>query len=279
MFWSGYKSVIFDCDSTLSSIEGIDELADIAGKKSEVAKLTDQAMDGEIDLGDVYGKRLELLKPTKQEILELRQAYKKSTVPYAKEVISALRSVGVNVWIVSGGLKEAVTEYGIWLGVKEENIFAVNSVFDPLNGQWWDSSTKDNDSYMKHYESGLTRTVGKGEIIRRNINQKKLMIGDGTSDLAASDSVDLFVAYAGVIKREAVLKEAKVVVNSLSLAPVLTLALGVSKVSELLDSEFADLASLSLNSLQDGSVSFNDSKLKDRMLASIADVEEGRRYV
>ena len=62
--WFRHQHVIFDCDSTLSRIEGIDELADIAGVTRQVRQMTDAAMAGEIGLEEVYGKRLELIKPT-----------------------------------------------------------------------------------------------------------------------------------------------------------------------------------------------------------------------
>ena len=56
--WTSYDLIFFDCDSTLSTIEGIDELARFKGKEWRVSVLTQKAMDGELDLGDVYGKRL-----------------------------------------------------------------------------------------------------------------------------------------------------------------------------------------------------------------------------
>ena len=62
--WQTYDLVFFDCDSTLSAIEGIDELARLKGKEGRVGLLTNKAMDGELDLADVYGKRLKAIKPT-----------------------------------------------------------------------------------------------------------------------------------------------------------------------------------------------------------------------
>ena len=50
MRWPPYRHVIFDCDSTLTKVEGIDILAEAAGKGDEVRRLTDAAMNGEIDL-------------------------------------------------------------------------------------------------------------------------------------------------------------------------------------------------------------------------------------
>ena len=59
-----YGTVVFDCDSTLSTIEGIDELCDIVGvEAADVAELTTRAMAGELPLEEVYARRLELLRP------------------------------------------------------------------------------------------------------------------------------------------------------------------------------------------------------------------------
>ena len=56
-----FRTVVFDCDSTLSAIEGIDELA--GEHRSAVTELTEAAMRGEVPLQDVYGRRLALIRP------------------------------------------------------------------------------------------------------------------------------------------------------------------------------------------------------------------------
>ena len=57
-----FRTVLFDCDSTLSTIEGIEELA--AANRPEIVALTEAAMRGEVPLETVYAKRLELVQPT-----------------------------------------------------------------------------------------------------------------------------------------------------------------------------------------------------------------------
>ena len=66
-----YRTVLLDCDSTLSAIEGIDELA--VQCREEVAALTDAAMRGLIPLEEVYGRRLELVRPTRAGLDALGQ--------------------------------------------------------------------------------------------------------------------------------------------------------------------------------------------------------------
>ena len=57
-----FHNVIFDLDSTLVSIEGIDELGRMVGKESEIQKLTDAAMRGDVTLEEVFEKRLQIIR-------------------------------------------------------------------------------------------------------------------------------------------------------------------------------------------------------------------------
>ena len=63
-----FDVICFDCDSTLSKIEGIDELAKRVGLGDELSKLTDAAMNGDVALEEVYAKRLNLIKPNRADI-------------------------------------------------------------------------------------------------------------------------------------------------------------------------------------------------------------------
>ena len=74
MRWPHYEHVFFDCDSTLTGVEGIDILAESAGKQWRVEVLTQAAMDGELDLEEVYGRRLQTVKPTRRQIRDIRRA-------------------------------------------------------------------------------------------------------------------------------------------------------------------------------------------------------------
>src|SRR5258706_8813294 len=60
-----FERIVFDCDSTLSRIEGIEELSKArpAAVVAEIAELTAQAMDGRVPLEEVYGRRLQLVAP------------------------------------------------------------------------------------------------------------------------------------------------------------------------------------------------------------------------
>ena len=73
--WTSHDLVFFDCDSTLSSIEGIDELARFKGKEMRVSVLTEKAMNGDLDLAEVYGKRLKAIRPTRGQLKAIEEKY------------------------------------------------------------------------------------------------------------------------------------------------------------------------------------------------------------
>ena len=131
----GFQRVIFDCDSTLTAVEGIDELATLKGQTEHIAELTRRAMDGLVPLEEVYAARLELLRPTRAELARVGRLYRRSLVPEAAETVAALQSAGVEVFIVSGGLKAAVIDLARYLKIPAANVFAVEVEMDPFQGR------------------------------------------------------------------------------------------------------------------------------------------------
>jgi phosphoserine phosphatase len=211
-----YGSVVFDCDSTLSAIEGIDELA--GPRRAEVARLTQAAMLGEIALEAVYGRRLDLIQPTRAQVEALGQQYIAGLVPDARAVVTALRGEGVVVRVMSGGLLPAVAALAAQLGLSGADVAAVDIYFDRAG-----SFTGFNEA------SPLTRAGGKHVLMsawRRELPRPIMFVGDGATDLEAAPAADLFVAFAGIADRPAVTAAADVVVRAHSLAPILALALG-----------------------------------------------------
>ncbi|MCX6019208.1 MAG: HAD-IB family phosphatase, partial [Chloroflexi bacterium] len=223
--------IFFDCDSTLSSIEGIDELARLRGVEERIVTLTNAAMDGKIPLQEVYAERLRLLSPRRADLRAVEEAYKKTVVPGAREVIRVLQELGKRVFIVSGGLADAVVGFGVWLGVERENIYAVGLSYNTLIGRWWDyradlAGGNPDEEYLMYDESALTTQNGKIDVIRaaRAPGLRAMLIGDGSSDLAAAPAVDLFAGFGGVVARPLVEAGSPVFIRSSSLAPLMLLA-------------------------------------------------------
>lgn len=211
-----FATVIFDCDSTLTAVEGIDELA---GPHREISSaLTNAAMSGELALEEVYGQRLELIRPSRAQIEALGRLYVARMLPDARETISALRAEGIGVRIISGGLLPAVRAVARALAVPDECVAAVDVRFDAEGAfAGWDTS------------SPLARSLGKRAQLERwngSLARPAMIVGDGITDLEARPPADMFVAFAGIIAREPVVAAADAVIRVGSLAPVLRLALG-----------------------------------------------------
>lgn len=232
MRWATFDLIFFDCDSTLSTIEGIDELAKLKGKEGRVGLLTDKAMNGELDLSEVYGKRLKAIRPTRSQLKAVEERYWETIVEDAQEVIAALQFLGKHVFIISGGLIDAVRGFGRRLGVDPTQIRAVELEYNELSGEWWryhEPQAQHSQTYLDYNEGPLTISSGKPKIINElagNLGGRRMMIGDGSSDLATQSVVDLFVGYGGVVARDKVKANSEVFVMNLSLAVILPLATG-----------------------------------------------------
>ncbi len=241
--WTSFDLIFFDCDSTLSAIEGIDELARFKGKEWRIGILTQKAMDGDLDLRDVYGKRLQAIRPTRGQLKAIEERYWETIVPDTLEVIAALRFLGKQVFIISGGLAEPVRGFGKRLGVPPENIRAVELEYNELAGDWWryyEPQTRSDHAYLDYDEGPLTGSGGKPDIIRElagDRHGRRLMVGDGSSDLAARPVVDLFVGFGGVVARQKVKDGSDIFVQINSLAPILPIAAGPSGYARVLGTE------------------------------------------
>jgi len=265
--WPGFDFIFFDCDSTLCTIEGIDELARQKGKFEVVKQMTDAAMEGEVHLQSVYDQRLELLSPTRAEIQALEQHYRQTLVPDTTAVIQALQSVGKELFIVSGGLLAAVRPFGEWLGIPRQNIRAVEVKYNRLSGQWWDYQQdrwgqRPDEEYLDPEATPLIESHGKAEIIRELLNGqvgRSMLVGDGMSDLAAHSTVDLVVGFGGVVTRRGVVDEAEVFIKTNSLAPVLPLALSKIEQEGLLNTPFEPILHKGLNLFEAGEVIFRSN--------------------
>ena len=271
--WPTFELVFFDCDSTLSSIEGIDELARFKGKEGRVGLLTNKAMDGDLDLAEVYGKRLRAIKPTRAQLKAVEERYWETKVEDAQEVIAALQDLGKQVFIISGGLIDAVRGFGRRLGVEPERIRAVELEYNELSGRWWDyhePQAQHAKTYLDYSEGPLTISDGKSRIVSElagDLPGRRMMIGDGSSDLAARATVDLFVGFGGVVARESVKAAADIFVRSPSLAAILPLAAGRACWDALRNTPHQQLFRKGIAlALEPDVVAFADQALRERFI-------------
>ncbi|MEQ1486130.1 HAD-IB family phosphatase [Methyloglobulus sp.] len=187
-----YDVICFDCDSTLSKIEGIDELAKWVGVGEEMARLTDAAMNGELPLEQVYGKRLETIRPDKSVIDWVADLYISEIVDGAKEIFDNLLTQDREIHIISGGLRQAILPLADFLGVPKSRVHAVDIHFNA------------DGSYAGFDEnSPLARSGGKHEICKRLLNGKSslVLIGDGKTDMEAKQPGVTVIGFGGVCDR------------------------------------------------------------------------------
>lgn len=208
-----YGTIVFDCDSTLSTIEGIEDLA--RGREEEIKALTDRAMNGELPLEEVYGARLELIRPTREQVERIGERYIETVLPNARELVQALRFLDKRVAIVSGGLLPPVQHLARHLGVDAHEVDAVGIFFD-----------ESGDYAGFDLDSPLARAGGKLDVVGELANGEDAqgpvaLIGDGATDLEAAPVCARFIAFGGVERREAVFAGADVTCDVADLAALL----------------------------------------------------------
>jgi phosphoserine phosphatase len=207
-----FNVICFDCDSTLTTLEGIDELAVRAGCVAEIEPLTRAAMDGTMSIEDVYARRLELIRPDREALAWLGLRYQAELVEGARDTIRILQRLGKSVHVVSGGLWEPVAALAAVLDVRSQNVHAVRVSFDGEG----------------HYAGFDVRTPlacgnGKAVIARQLIDSHGALalVGDGVTDVRAREGGAYVVGFGGVATRPAVVAGADIFVAGPSLLATL----------------------------------------------------------
>ncbi|MGZ5574547.1 MAG: HAD-IB family phosphatase [Methylobacter sp.] len=194
-----FDVICFDCDSTLSKIEGIDELAERVGLGAEMSRLTDAAMNGEVPLEAIYERRLSLIRPDRDSIDWLADLYIEQIVDGVKEVFETLTATNKELHIISGGIRQAILPLANYLGLSETQVHAVDIYFNA------------DGSYLEYDQnSPLARSGGKAEICRRLLKTEGslVMIGDGKTDMEAKQAGAVVIGFGGVVDRPVVREQA-----------------------------------------------------------------------
>ncbi len=222
------SAIVFDCDGTLSAIEGINQLARYNGVCAEVEALTETAM-GKTGINPaLYEKRLALVNPRQDQLQTLGQDYFDHCVPDVRDIITIFKRLNKSVYIVSAGLTPAVSIFGDLLQISRENIYAVDIQFDG-QGRYLDYDRS----------SPLISNNGKRVIV----NQLKLQhqgiihIGDGLNDFVTHDVVTRFIGYGGIFYRENMASLCDYYINTASLSALLPLAITQHEYENLSVSE------------------------------------------
>ncbi len=188
---SQFKLIAFDMDSTLISIECVDEIADAVGRKAEVAAITEAAMRGEItDFKESLRRRLALLKGVTLADMERVYTDRLKINPGAAELIAACQKVGMKVLLVSGGFTFFAGRVKARLNID----FARSNRLEVVNGELT------GDLLMQSWGD-----ICDGEEKRRTLLEvasllgiephECIAMGDGANDLPMMGAAGLSVAY------------------------------------------------------------------------------------
>ncbi len=147
-------AISFDCDSTLSAIEGIDQLAADNQCGDQVQALTDAAMNGGGLNEALYTQRLDHVKPTRQQTVQLAQTYFDHISPDLEKVIAVFQHLNKTLYILSAGNQPTIALFAEKLNLVAANTFAVELYFD-------------NDGHYVDFnrDSPLINTTGKNQIL------------------------------------------------------------------------------------------------------------------
>ena len=208
---SDFKLAAFDMDSTLINIECVDEIADAAGRKAEVAAITEAAMRGEItDYKDSLRRRVALLKGVTVAHMEDVYANRLQLNPGAAELMAALQTAGLKVLLVSGGF----TFFTDRIKARLRMDFARSNVLEVVDGvltgrmvdQTWGDICDGAEKRRTLLEVASLMGVSPTQC---------MAVGDGANDLpmmkACSDAGGLSVAYHA---KPAVREQARVAINA-----------------------------------------------------------------
>jgi phosphoserine phosphatase len=188
---SDFKLIAFDMDSTLINIECVDEIADAAGRKAEVAAITEAAMRGEIaDYKDSLRRRVALLKGVTVAHMEEVLNHRLQLNPGAENLVKACQAAGMKVLLVSGGFTFFTDHVKGMLNINWTRSNVLEVVNGELTGRMVDQDWGDIcDGEEKR--KMLLQTCKKMDIAP----SQAIAMGDGANDLPMMGVAGLSVAY------------------------------------------------------------------------------------
>ena len=189
--WQDFKLIAFDMDSTLINIECIDEVADAAGRKAEVAAITEAAMRGEIaDYKESLRQRVTLLRGV--PVTALTQVYEERLRlnPGAQTLVQACQQAGLKTLLVSGGFTfftDRVRDL-LHMDFTRSNVFEIEN--SQLTGRMVDQAWGDICDGEEKRRMLLATCEAMGIS-----SQQAIAMGDGANDLPMMSVAGLSVAY------------------------------------------------------------------------------------
>jgi len=191
LHWQDYKLIAFDMDSTLINIECIDEIADAAGRKAEVAAITEAAMRGEIsDYKDSLRRRVALLQGVSVEAMREVLVHRLALNPGAETLVRTCQQAGLVTLLVSGGFTFFTDHVQGLLGIDHVRSNVLEVIDGHLSGRMVDQAWGDicDGEEKRRMLLATCTTMGISP-------QQAIAMGDGANDLPMMSEAGLAVAY------------------------------------------------------------------------------------
>ncbi|MGH8798268.1 MAG: phosphoserine phosphatase SerB [Caldimonas sp.] len=186
-----YRLIAFDMDSTLISIECVDEIAAVVGKKAEVAAITEAAMRGEIaDYKESLRRRVALLKGVPASALQTVYDERLRLNPGVERFVGACRATGLYTLLVSGGFTFFSDRVRERLAIDETRSNVLEITGGALTGRMVDQPWGDICDGAEKRRATLEACARLGIDPARAI-----AVGDGANDLPMMSAVGLSIAW------------------------------------------------------------------------------------
>ena len=180
------KLLVADMDSTIINVECLDELADMAGLRPQIAAITEQAMRGELEFESAFRTRVGMLKGLPLSALQRTYDERVRLNPGAKSLIATMRAHGAHTLLVSGGFGFFTQRVAQAAGFHAERSNALldngthltGAVGEPIMGR----------------EAKLMALEQVAASLKLNLSET-IAVGDGANDLDMIEAAGLGVAY------------------------------------------------------------------------------------
>lgn len=206
-----FRLLVMDMDSTLITIECIDEIADMQGLKPQVAEITEAAMRGEIDFRDSLLRRVALLEGLDAAALQRVYDERLKLSPGAEKMLDAVKKAGMKTLLVSGGFTFFTDHMQQRLGLDYTHSNRLEIVDGKLTGR---------------IVGDIVDAEEKKRTVERICNEldisasQTIVMGDGANDLKMMSIAGLSVAFRA---KPVVRAQADVALNFVGLDGILHL--------------------------------------------------------
>ncbi|AMP04690.1 phosphoserine phosphatase SerB [Collimonas pratensis] len=204
-----FKLLAMDMDSTLITIECIDEIADMQGLKPQVAAITEAAMRGELEFDESLTRRVALLKGLEASALQRVYDERLKLSPGAQSMLAAVKAAGIKTLLVSGGFTFFTDRMKDTLGLDYAHSNVLEIVDGKLTGKVVGAIVNAEEK-----KNTVERVCAELNIA----TSQAIVMGDGANDLSMMGVAGLSVAFRA---KPVVREKASVALNFVGLDGIL----------------------------------------------------------